>query len=101
MAHHTTNRSNGNCTECATPQLARNHYFTGKLLVERDFTDEQRYLTGKDQRHNQTLHGFGVVCGLRVKEHPNPGCRNRYVVVEPGTAIDCCGREILVKREQV
>jgi len=37
-----------NCVECAVPQMARNHFFTGKLLVERDFTDEQRYLIGKD-----------------------------------------------------
>lgn len=31
------------CVECEVPQLARNHYFTGKLLVLRDFDDEQRY----------------------------------------------------------
>jgi DNA-binding beta-propeller fold protein YncE len=89
------------CADCPPPQLARNNYFTGKLLVERDFTDEQRYFLGKHERHNQRLHGSGVVCGLKVKEHPNPACRNQYVVIEPGTAIDCCGREIVVTRETV
>jgi DNA-binding beta-propeller fold protein YncE len=89
------------CVECETAQLARNNYFTGKLLVERDFTDEQRYFMGKERRHNQRLHGWGVVCGLKVKQHPNPACRAQYVVIEPGTAIDCCGREILVKCEEV
>ena len=80
------------------PQLARNHYFTAKLLVERDFTDEQRYFIGKDRRHNRYLHGWGVVCGAKVVPHPSDECRTRYVVVEPGVAVDCHGREILVQR---
>jgi DNA-binding beta-propeller fold protein YncE len=88
------------CVECDITQLARNNYFTGKLLVERDFTDEQRYLMGKLRRHNQRLHGWGAVCGLKVIPHPNPGCQDRFVVIEPGTAIDCCGREILVPGEE-
>jgi hypothetical protein len=89
------NPANSTCIECEVPQLARNHYFTGKLLVERDFTDEQRYLIGKDRRHNQRLHGWGTVCGLRVREHEDCNCRETYLIVEPGTAVDCCGREIL------
>ncbi len=92
--------SAGLCPECEVDQLARNHYFTGKLLVERDFTDEQRYFLGKHRRHNQHLHGWGVVCGLRVKQHPNPACRSQYVLIEPGYAVDCCGREIVVEQEQ-
>jgi hypothetical protein len=90
----------GVCVECDIPQLARNHYFTGKLLVERDFTDEQRYFLGKLRRHNQRLHGWGTVCGLKVLEHPNPACQDRFVRIEPGTAIDCCGREILLLNEE-
>jgi DNA-binding beta-propeller fold protein YncE len=92
--------SGGVCVECDVPQLARNNYFTGKLLVERDFTDEQRYFLGKLRRHNQRLHGWGAVCGLKVLEHPNPACQDRYVLIESGTAIDCCGREILVLNEE-
>ena len=88
------------CPECDINQLARNHYFTGKLLVERDFTDEQRYTMGKLRRHNQRLHGWGAVCGLKVKEHPNAACQSQYVVIEPGTAIDCCGCEIVVNHEE-
>jgi hypothetical protein len=97
--HGTTGQAT-TCPECDILQLARNNYFTGKLLVERDFTDEQRYTMGKLRRHNQRLHGWGVACGLKVKEHPNPACQSQYVVVEPGTAIDCCGREILVQHEE-
>jgi hypothetical protein len=95
-----TNGTGAVCTECDILQLARNNYFTGKLLVERDFTDEQRYTMGKLRRHNQKLHGWGTVCGLKVKAHPNAGCQSQYVVVEPGTAIDCCGREILLNCEE-
>jgi hypothetical protein len=94
------NGGKGGCVECDISQMSRNNYFTGKLLVERDFTDEQRYTMGKLRRHNQRLHGWGAVCGLKVKQHPNPGCQGRYVLIEPGTAIDCCGREILVPQEE-
>lgn len=87
----------GVCVECEVPVFARNHYFTGKLLVERDFSDEQRYLVGKDRRHVQRLHGRGTACGLKVVEHPQDACRDRWVIVEPGTAIDCCGREITLR----
>lgn len=95
-----TNTPGGICVECDIPQLARNNYFTGKLLVERDFTDEQRYYLGKLRRHNQRLHGWGTVCGLKVVEHPNPACQPQYVLIRPGMAVDCCGREILVQREE-
>jgi DNA-binding beta-propeller fold protein YncE len=97
---HST-KENESCIECESPQLARNHYFTGKLLVERDFTDEQRFFLGKERRHNQRLHGWGTVCGLKVVQHPNPACQKQFVVIEPGTAIDCCGHEILVRDEVV
>jgi DNA-binding beta-propeller fold protein YncE len=36
-----------------------------------------------------------------VKPHPNAACRNQYVVVEPGTAVDCCGREIILPHEEI
>src|SRR5579872_3140896 len=84
------------CVECDVPQLARNHYFTGKLLVERDFSDEQRFFLGKERRHDRYLHGWGTVCGLKVVQHPTPACQSQYVLVQPGVAIDCCGREIVV-----
>lgn len=95
-----TTTAGGICVECDIPQMARNNYFTGKLLVERDFTDEQRYYLGKFRRHDQRLHGWGAVCGLKVKEHPNPACQAQYVLIEAGYAVDCCGREIVVKHEE-
>jgi DNA uptake protein ComE-like DNA-binding protein len=87
------------CVECDIEPFTRNYYFTGKLLVERDFRQEQEYYVDKFRHHDQTLHGWGVVCGLKVKAHQNPLCRNRFICIEPGTAIDCCGHEILVHDE--
>src|SRR5262249_25331531 len=34
------------------------------------------------------------------KQHPNPACQSQYVLIEPGMAVDCCGREILVAHEE-
>src|SRR5262249_22880259 len=87
------------CPECEIGPFTRNHYFTGKLLVERDFRQEQAYYVDKLRLHEQRLHGWGVVCGLKVKQHENPACRDRYVCIEPGLAIDCCGHDILVTEQ--
>jgi hypothetical protein len=39
------------------------------------------------------------VCGLRVLPHPNKECADRWVVVRAGIAIDCCGREIVLRKD--
>src|SRR3954454_7118807 len=82
------------CVECGTPPLERLNYFDGQFLVGRDFVDEQRYLLGKHREHVRRLHGTGTVCGLKVIEHPEAACRDRFVIIEKGLALDCCGREI-------
>ncbi|HEX6439478.1 MAG TPA: hypothetical protein VF182_20350 [Candidatus Binatia bacterium] len=88
------------CPACNYGPFTRNNYFTGKLLVERDFTDESRFHIEKLRHHEQLLHGWGVVCGLKVKAHPNEACRDRFVCVEPGSAVDCCGHDIIVAEEE-
>src|SRR5688500_6826672 len=80
--------------------FVRSHYFDGKFMVARDFIDETKYHSEKLRHHNVRLHGWGVVCGLKVKQHPTEACRDRFVCIEPGTAIDCCGHEILVQHEE-
>ena len=85
------------CLPCDIPAFCRNHYYRGKLLTERDFSDEQQYLRDRARLHTLALHGWGVVCGLRVKPHPY--CPDLRLVVEEGLAIDCCGREIRVLEE--
>jgi hypothetical protein len=84
------------CLPCGLHEPKRNAYFDGKLLTARDFTDEQDYGRGLRRLHNSLLHGTGTVCGLKIIQHPAAGCRNEYVVVEPGMALDCCGNEIIV-----
>ncbi|MFN2407768.1 MAG: hypothetical protein ABR594_17105 [Pyrinomonadaceae bacterium] len=82
---------------CDIPEFCRNNYFTGKLLTERDLTAEQRYLTDKLRLHHVALHGWGVICGLKVRSHPH--CPDRRAIVEPGLAVDSCGRFIRVLTE--
>jgi hypothetical protein len=89
------------CDDCKPLALTRNHYFTGKLLVERDFTDEQRYFREKIRLHHQRLHGTGIVCGLEITEHPNANCQDHLVILRPGSAIDCCGHDILVTEQEI
>jgi hypothetical protein len=83
------------CPPCDIARFSRNNYYTGKLLTERELTAEQRYHIDKLRLHQLGLHGWGVVCGLKVTPHPE--CPSLYVVVKPGLAIDAAGREILVR----
>src|SRR2546430_10941131 len=93
--------TSGTCPQCEFEAFVRNHFFTGKMMGVGEFATETLYHTEKMRHHNVRLHGFGVVCGLKVKQHPSLECRKRYVVVEPGSALDCCGHEILVPDEEI
>lgn len=84
------------CLPCGLHKPRRNAYFDGKMLVARDFTDEQDYHRSHRQMHNALLHGTGTVCGLKVVPHPTEDCRREFAVLEPGYALDCCGQEIVV-----
>ncbi len=100
MSHSHEQSHHHRCPACDYGPFLRNNYFTGKLLVERDFTDETRFHMEKLRHHQQQLHGWGVVCGFKVKPHPNENCRNRFVCIEPGTAVDCCGHDIITFEEE-
>jgi hypothetical protein len=78
---------------CGDSGFKRVNYFSGVLLSERDFLGEQVYNSEKRKLHNRLLHGWGVVCGLKVLPTSPP---SRRVIIEPGLAIDCAGNEILV-----
>lgn len=86
------------CDELVTERM---RYFTGRYLTARDLRDEQDYYLTHRYLHNRMMHGWGVVCGLHVYEHPNPACRNDRVKVNSGLAIDCCGREVVVNHTLV
>jgi hypothetical protein len=66
-------RDNG--TLVTVPAFDRLTYFYGQLLGARDFQVEQAYFREKLKLHNRCLHGYGVVCGLRVTaEEPPADC---------------------------
>jgi len=84
--NYSTDEANG------VKSFTRPRYFYGQLLDVRHFESEQNYFRRKLHLLNQIVSGFGVVCGLDVK----PGPDDHSVIVEPGVALDKCGREIVV-----
>jgi hypothetical protein len=91
----TENRCGGDCA-CGVEPLAHPKYSFGMLLEARHLALEHRYGAMRMNAHDVRLHGFGTVCGLAVVRHPSKECVNEYVILEPGIALDCCGREIVV-----
>ena len=85
-------------TACEIPAFRRSYFYAGKLLTEHDLTREQRYAIDKLRLHYTALHGWGVVCGLMVRPHPQ--CADRFVVTA-GFAVDDCGREIRLLKDCV
>src|SRR6185503_6782296 len=73
-------------------ELKRPLYFTGQLLVQGDFQDEQGYHVRLRRLHNSLLHTAGVMTGLDVAKKAG----TKILTVQPGVAIDGEGREIVV-----
>lgn len=71
----------------------RPRYFCGHLLTDADLSQEQRYIIEKHKLYHRSLHGHGVVCGLRLT--CDPECSGRIIVGE-GYAIDDCGHDLIV-----
>src|ERR1700681_3205846 len=67
VSHHD---KSGTCINAG--KLQRLNYFYGQLLGVQDFQAEQDYFRDKLKLHNRCLHGYGVVCGLRVEPVPIP-----------------------------
>jgi hypothetical protein len=71
-------------------------------MTARDFRDEQSYFLTHHRLHQRVLHGSGIVCGLDVVPHPDPDCQSRgWVVITPGIAVDCFGRDVIVREPLV
>jgi hypothetical protein len=66
-------------------------------MTVRDFFAEQCYFNEKRWLINRMILGWGVICGLDVRQAED---RPSTVVVTSGLAFDCCGREILVCEDQ-
>jgi hypothetical protein len=74
--------------------LKRLRFFPGQVLTAESFELEQQYFREKLKRHNRTLHGFGIVSGLKVI------VQSGQIIVEPGLALDCEGNELVVSSTQ-
>jgi hypothetical protein len=71
----------------------RPHYFAGHLLTDADLMLEQHYFREKTRLYQRTLHGHGIVCGLRLTcDFGYPG----GILVGRGYAIDDCGNDLIV-----
>ena len=74
--------------------LTRPRFFSGKLITPEDLELEQQYFREKLKRHNRSLHGFGIVSGLKVTT------KSGQIIVEPGLALDCEGNELVIETVQ-
>ncbi|WP_028066666.1 hypothetical protein [Solirubrobacter soli] len=98
----TTTTSTGHGAGCACPacqglaSLVRPRFFAGQVLTEVDLMALERYAVDAHRMHNRYLHGWGVVCGLEV------GCEDcgDGLVLQPGYALDPCGRDLVVPSPQ-
>jgi hypothetical protein len=71
----TMKRHNASCAP--VPDFTRLQYFYGQVLSAQDFQKEQDYFREKLKLHNRCLHGYGVVCGLKINPEPiDPTCES-------------------------
>jgi hypothetical protein len=80
------------CSDAPCDSGLRNHYFEGKRLTSDSFRVEQSYLVERRHLLNRAIHGWGVVYGYGLK--PAAG----QFEVQPGFALDECGRELVLTR---
>jgi len=75
--------------------LERPRFFSSKLLRTEDLALEQQYFREKLSRHNRSLHGFGIVSGLKVTTDSG------RIAVDAGMALDCQGNEVVIGTTQL
>ena len=83
------------CKSAEVPYLERVRYFSRQLITADDLFQEQEYFRNKLRRHNRLLHGWGVVCGARVRKGSEVG----EVIIEPGYILGPFGDEIVIDCE--
>ena len=89
----TAPRAKGMSMECCTDHSCesglKNNYFEGKRLTPDMFRVEQRYLVERRRLLNRAIHGWGVVYGYGITS------AKAGLMIQPGLALDECGRELL------
>ena len=77
----------------------RNNHFYGKLMTVRDYKVEQNYINEKRWLINRMVNGSGIVSGLKVSLTKDSDDKVTGFSIQPGLALDKCGREIIVYEE--
>lgn len=81
------------CPACSGLQSFESpRYATGALLSADDLSSEQAYVRAKMRLQNRHLHGWGMVCGLKVVCDDCEGS----VRILPGYALDPCGNDLVL-----
>ena len=81
--------------ECCTLECpTKPNFFCGQVLTDEDLKALVDWTSAKSALQ-RFRHGWGVSCGLEVNCSHDPKQPAR-VIVEPGYAIDFCGRDIVV-----
>src|SRR4051812_37623674 len=75
--------------------LERVRFFQRQLVSHHDMTQITTYQMAKARNHNRFLHGWGVVCGARVRKGKG-ACE---VTIEPGYVLGPFGDEIVLNDE--
>jgi hypothetical protein len=87
-----------------TSALQRPRYFARQLVTPGELNLGTDYVLERLRRHNRLLHGWGVVCGLKVCRVPGSEAGSALpwkVAIEPGHAIDGHGNDLTVDCERV
>lgn len=74
------------------PCLVMPRFACGQLLTDDDLNQLMAWASDK-HRLARLRDGWGVVCGLEVT--CDPQCPSG-IIVRPGYAVDCCGRDVVV-----
>ncbi|HEY3232708.1 MAG TPA: hypothetical protein VGJ87_25990, partial [Roseiflexaceae bacterium] len=89
------NETTAVCAPCDHVALERTRFFPRQLVTPDDLTQDQDYFREKLRRHNRMLHGWGIVCGARVRA----GACACEVIVAPGYILGPYGDEIMIDHE--
>ena len=74
------------------PSLERPSFFDGQRLLAGDLNTTQAFHRELRWLHNRSLHNWGIAFGYAVTGKR----KERTVSVQPGYALDCQGRELIL-----
>lgn len=94
-----------NATTSGAPQpvTQRPRYYPRQLVTPAELNLEASYFQDRLRRHNQLMHGWGVICGALVCRVTDTagGAQPWTVKIEPGHLIDPYGNEVAILTERV